>query len=273
MIAGIINLNGLRGCDYYEPFAGGAGVALELLFGGTVNSVWLNDADPRIYCFWHAVLNDTKAFARRIFSTPVTIEEWYRQREICADTDGHSTLDLGFAAFFLNRCNRSGVINGAGPIGGLAQGGEWRMGVRFNREELAARVLRIGRLRERVHISGDDGVDFLKSTLPRGNTRGEIFVFLDPPYVRKAKKLYLSFYHDKDHAALSRYLKQQRRLRWLVTYDDCDLVRSLYSSVEINAVPARYSLQHKRIAHELLITPPNLALPHQARHSALQLEF
>ena len=244
---------------------------MELLFNGTVRSVWLNDADPRIYSFWNTVLNDTEAFARRVLSIPVTIEEWHQQRKICAKPDEHSPLAVGFAAFFMNRCNRSGVIDGAGPIGGFAQKGQWRMGVRFNREELAARVLRIGRMRERVHISGDDGVRFLKSTLPRGNARREVFVFLDPPYVRKARKLYLSFYRDRDHAALARYLKEQQRLRWLVTYDDSDLVRSLYSSVGINVVAARYSLQHKRVAHELLITPPSLLLPHQARYSAPQL--
>lgn len=35
----------LKGCTYVEPFAGGAGVALSLLFEGTVTDIVINDYD------------------------------------------------------------------------------------------------------------------------------------------------------------------------------------------------------------------------------------
>ena len=38
---------------YVEPFAGGAGLALKLLFRGDVDSLVLNDIDRNIYAFWY----------------------------------------------------------------------------------------------------------------------------------------------------------------------------------------------------------------------------
>ena len=55
LLARFVEVNGLRGCAYFEPFAGGAGAALQLLQDGVVSELRLNDLDPRIYAFWHAV--------------------------------------------------------------------------------------------------------------------------------------------------------------------------------------------------------------------------
>jgi DNA adenine methylase len=261
----VIMLNDLHGGAYYEPYAGGAGAALSLLRDGVVSELFINDADDRVNAFWVSALDETERFVDRVLSAPLTMEEWYRQREVCANPGAHDRFDVGFAAFFMNRCNRSGVLTGAGPIGGLEQKGKWKLGVRFSREPLAERILKLARVREQIHLSHLDAIDFLKSTLPLGLDRKKAFVFLDPPYVNKGQRLYLNSYEIKDHAQLARYIKGQRTLPWIMSYDDTGVVRQLYFDQQLTSLPIQYSLQTKRSARELIIAPNRLALPSTCR--------
>jgi DNA adenine methylase len=264
-LATIIKANDLRGCSYYEPYAGGAGAALNLLAAGVVSEIHLNDADRRLFCFWRAILDESSRFADKILTTPVTIDEWKRQRGICAHPRGHARFDVGFAAFYVNRCSRSGVLDGAGPIGGYKQEGTWKVDVRFVRESLAARVRNIGALRDSIHVSNQDALRFLKSKLPKGGYRESVFVYLDPPYVTNGRRLYWNFYQRRDHSILAQYLKGQTRLHWLLSYDQNKSVRLLYPSCRILSLPIHYSLQVKREARELIITPRYLGIPRKPR--------
>ena len=257
-LAETIELNGLIGCSYFEPFAGGAGAALHLLREGVASEIYLNDLDPHIYSFWRAVLDESERFADAVLSVPVTLSEWRRQREICILADATQTFDLGFATFYLNRCNRSGIILGSAPIGGYAQKGEWRIDARFYRKSLAERVLAIGRQRDVIHVSNKDAIEFLASCLLSGDERVPSFAYLDPPYHEKGNRLYMNTYSDDDHRKLAQYIKQRKDLPWVISYDDSKGIRELYSNCNISKLSLRYSLQKKRNAQELLIWPSHL---------------
>lgn len=260
-LANVIKLNDLQSCAYYEPYAGGAGAALSLLSGGVVSDIFINDADERVNAFWVSALQESERFIDKILSAPLTMKEWYVQREICANPNTHDRFEVGFAAFFMNRCNRSGVLTGAGPIGGLQQKGKWKLGVRFSREPLAERILKLANFRDRIHVAHLDAIAFLKCALPLGRRRRQVFVYLDPPYVHKGQRLYLNSYETKNHAQLARYIIGQRALPWIMSYDDTDVVRTLYRDQQLTSVPIRYSLQTKRCAKELIIAPHRVALP------------
>lgn len=260
-----IDLNDLRGCVYFEPYAGGAGAALSLLKNRVVSEIYLNDADIRVYAFWRAALHHAEEFVKRIASAPLTIQEWRRQNEICAHPRKHRLFDVGFAAFYMNRCNRSGVLMGSGPIGGYEQSGTWRMDVRFNREALAERVLRLSKMRKNIHVSQKDAIDFLEATLPDGLGRERVFVYLDPPYVNNGQRLYLNAYEAEDHRGLAEYLHNQQTLPWIMSYDDSALVRELYQPCKMATLAIRYTLQAKRSAHELIIAPDNVVVPSACR--------
>lgn len=270
LLSSIIDLNELRGCSYYEPFAGGAGAALELLREDVVSEIHINDADIRISSFWQAAVCDTDRFVEKVFEIPLNIEEWSRQEQICANPSGNHPFEIGFSAFYMNRCNRSGVMKGAGPIGGKAQAGKWRLDVRFNRETLATRILALGRCRNRIHISNEDAMVFLKNRLPRGRERERVIAFLDPPYVNKGQRLYLNSYAARDHSALANYMNSQKLLPWIMTYDDTELIRQLYSSHRVLPMPIRYSLNQKIQASELLIAPHRLTLPKSCQNPSLK---
>lgn len=257
----VIELNELNNCAYYEPYAGGAGAALGLLNSRIVGEVFLNDADRRVYSFWRSALVHGERFAAKILSVPLNMREWRKQQAICRAPAGHSQFDVGFAAFYMNRCNRSGVLTGAGPIGGHEQRGKWRMDVRFNRTALAERVLHLSRSKKQIHVSNLDAIKFLQSYLPRGRGRKNVFVYLDPPYVVKGQRLYLNAYGPQDHGFLANYLSKQIHLKWIMSYDDSALVRDLYADCDLYTMPIKYTLQEKRFAHELIIAPESIYMP------------
>jgi len=260
-LAEVMSLNGLSGAAYYEPYVGGAGAALELLRRGCVSKVVINDADPRIAAFWTVALGQSDRFADKVLTVPLDMDEWRTQRAILAQPQAHDTFEIGFAAFYLNRCNRSGVLAGAGPIGGMGQAGKWKLDARFNREQLAKRVFALRDFCGSVHIENQDALCFLRSKLPRGAGRKKVFVYLDPPYVNKGQRLYLNSYAARDHTALASYLHAQQALPWVMSYDDTELVRSLYAAQRVERLPIRYSLHNKREAQELLIAPWRVRLP------------
>ena len=259
-LARTIELNDLSGCAYYEPYAGGSGAALRLLREGVVSELYLNDLDVRIASFWSAALNESERFVEAILSVPLSIDEWKKQQRICLQGDTKRSFELGFATFYLNRCNRSGVLLRAAPIGGHVQNGRWRIDARFNRPELAERIIAISRKREQIHLTNMDALEFLVH-LPRGQERRHVFAYLDPPYFSNGNRLYLNHYQDHDHRKLARYLQRQKTLRWVMSYDDVDEIRSMYTSCTVGYVSIRYSLQRRQQTRELVIAPRHVKLP------------
>ena len=260
-LARIIEENGLSGCAYFEPFAGGAGAALRLLGYGAVSELHLNDADPCITAFWHAVLDEPERFVEATMSVPVNIAEWRKQWDIYNRSDVSTPFELGFAAFYLNRCNRSGILVGSAPIGGYAQTGKWKIDARFYRETLAKRIRTIAAKREHIHITNLDALKFLTTRLPRGIKRQRVFAYLDPPYYANGNRLYLNFYKDQEHRALARRMQRQVSLKWVMSYDDAQFIRALYDKCRIRPFPLQYSLQRKKRAEELVIMPRHIRPP------------
>lgn len=258
----VLRLNKLERGHYAEPYAGGCGLALELLYGGYVSDIHINDIDPSIWAFWHCVLNDTEALVARIEKVPITIKEWRRQRAIHQKQDSGDWLALGFSAFFLNRTNRSGIIKDAGVIGGLAQTGDYKIGCRFNREDLVRRIMRVKKYKDRIHLSNLDALKFLnrcEKNLPDGS-----LIFIDPPYYKKGASLYTNFYRREDHATVARRIIGLGH-HWIVTYDDAPEIRELYRSRRQYCFDVTYSLHEKRIGTELLIASKGIKIPNVAR--------
>ena len=132
-IAELMRHNKISGGWYVEPYAGGCGAALFLLIHGYVDRIVINDADSVIYAFWKAVTEQNGELIAKIKSTRVTMAAWRKQREILQNHSAHTQIDVAFASFFLNRTNRSGIVKGAGVIGGLNQDGNYKIDCRFNR--------------------------------------------------------------------------------------------------------------------------------------------
>ena len=180
-----LKLNQLEGGTYVEPFAGGAAIAWYLLIQDHVENVYINDLNLSLYSFWHSVLNQPEQLCRLIEDTPVTIEEWYKQRNI-QKSNTSSLIEKGFSTFFLNRTNRSGIIKG-GVIGGMSQLGKYKLDCRYNKERLINLINEISVRKDRINLTNLDAVDFITEVLPTIDNK--CLVNIDPPYYVKGKGL------------------------------------------------------------------------------------
>ena len=140
---------------YVEPYAGGASVALFLLFSNLVKRIIINDKDRSIYAFWYSVLHHTDKLCQMIIDTEVNVENWRKQKIVQSRKQYATLLELGFSTLFLNRTNRSGIISG-GIIGGVDQTGEYKIDCRFNKVELIKRIRQIAE--NALQNAHDDGV-------------------------------------------------------------------------------------------------------------------
>lgn len=246
---------------YVEPYAGGAGAALQLLIEEFVESIWINDADPRIWAFWKCILEYPEDLVRRIESVDLTVREWRRQKSIYEAGDAGPLLDLGFSVFFLNRTTRSGILHNGGPIGGYEQTGPYKIDARFNRDGLIRRILRIAAYADRIRLSNLDGMEVLQSIDADPVEAGRTIAYIDPPYYDKGADLYMNNFDHKQHRALAEYLSGDRRFKWLATYDNVFDIGHLYRKFKTYTFNLSYSAYERREGQEVLILQKGTPIP------------
>ncbi|WP_370156166.1 DNA adenine methylase [Ferrovibrio sp.] len=255
-VKALIRDNSLLDGEYVEPYAGGAAIALELLFHEYVSRIHINDLSRPVYAFWKSVLDHTDQLTKLTRDTPLSIKSWDRQKQIFATPDEHSDLELGFATFFLNRTNRSGILNG-GIIGGRAQTGQWGIDARFNRSELIGRIEAIAKMRKRISLTSLDALKFLEAGVKIWPAK--TLIYLDPPYYAKGRDLYYDFYEHKDHEKVAKFVAGKMKGRkWLVSYDNVPTIRSLYRQFQQIVYGIGYSARSAREGSEIMFFSDDL---------------
>ena len=248
--------NRLVGRPYVEAYAGGASVALAMLFEEYASEVYINDLNAGVHAFWSSALKETRALCEKILDTPVTIEEWHRQREVFRG-DTKDELALGFATFFLNRTNRSGIIAG-GVIGGLDQSGPWKLDARFNKEDLVARIRKIGRFAPRIHLLQREGIQLTQELLPQ--LEGSPLVYFDPPYFVKGGDLYQNSYEPGHHVELAAAIRLLE-IPWVVSYDAAPEIVDIYSWARETSYSITYSAGERGRGTEVMYLSAGLRMP------------
>jgi len=246
-ISNIFYENDLIGISYAEPYAGGAGLALRLLFEGYVDHVYINDFDKSIYAFWESIINRTDEFCGWIETVDVTIDNWHKYKNIQRSQNSESSLELAKSTFFLNRTNISGVIKG-GVIGGQKQCGKYKINARFNKKDLINRIIKVASLKSHISVTNLDGLSFIAKL---NKKKDDVFIYLDPPYYQKGAELYMNYYSKEDHIRLSKYVNKMKQ-KWMVSYDNHDFILNLYTTQK----KVMYKLSQaasNRIGDEILI--------------------
>ncbi|AJK87652.1 MULTISPECIES: DNA adenine methylase [Lysinibacillus] len=234
---------------YIEPFAGGAAVALRLLLNNDVQRIIINDYDRSIYALWNTIVTNHEALINLIENTEITIEEWYRQREVQLNKDTAYELDLAFSTLFLNRTNRSGIIK-AGVIGGKDQQGDYKLDCRFNKVTIIKRIKAIATRANDIKVYNEDAKHFISKVIK--HTRNSL-TFFDPPYYVKGPDLYTNFYEHDDHVELAKNIKKLMRNRyWILTYDIAEQVEKMYKNYKPHQYCLNYSIAKPNKGEEFI---------------------
>ncbi|MDT4761851.1 DNA adenine methylase [Sphaerochaeta sp. PS] len=253
----IVERNAFNGI-YIEPFAGGSGLALKLLFNKQVSKIILNDFDYHIYCFWKSCIDHTEEFIELIEACEVCIDTRNIQKIYYKNPSQYSILEVGFSTFFLNRTNVSGIIQG-GPIGGADQTGKYKINARFNKSTLIDRIKLIGDQKNNIEIFNQDASVFLSKTIYNYDTENTL-LNIDPPYVKKGALLYENYYSESDHVELSNVIRTLT-YKWVLTYDDCELINDLYQEYSKIQIQLNYRAGTKKAGNELLIFSNHISQP------------
>jgi DNA adenine methylase len=258
-VKAVLKANSLLDGEYVEPYAGGAAIALELLLHEYVSRIHINDFSRPIHSFWASVLHHTDDLARLIVDTKLTVAQWDRQKKVLTHPLDHDALALGFATFFLNRTNRSGILNG-GIIGGRDQTGPWKIDARFNAPELVTRITAIARMRNRISLTRKDALKFLVSGSKKWQSK--TLVYLDPPYYVKGRELYQDFYEPKDHREVAAFVTGGELVQqWMVSYDNVKEIRQMYATARQVIYDIGYSARSARTGSEVMFFADGMKIP------------
>lgn len=252
-VSSLIAENGLTGCKYIEPYAGGAGLALRLLFEEFAESIVINDLDPLVYAFWSTCVKQPDKLIEWVEATPVTVSTWQQCKETIRNRNQAPAFNLAVSFFFLNRTNVSGVLNG-GIIGGVNQSGKYKIDARYNKKELIRKIEKIGRFSNRIEVSQLDGIMLVEKYK---KWKSDTFLYLDPPYYEKGSNLYLNAYKDADHIRLAQYVSTIST-PWLLSYDNHSFIIDLYSAFQKRSYKLQHSTSNK-IGDEVLIFPDSVS--------------
>ena len=261
-VRAIVRANNLSDGRYVEPYAGGAAVAWELLITGVVRRVTINDISRPVFAFWSSVLNDTENLCRLISDRPITVDEWDKQKEIFRKYETVDDLKLGFSFFFLNRTNRSGILNG-GIIGGREQAGDWRIDARFNKDVLISRIEKIASLKSRIELTQLDAVEMLSNRAK--DWKSKTLLYIDPPYFKKGRFLYHDAYQPEDHKSLASEVRNLDGVNWIVSYDDVRPIHDLYERSTWLQYTLNYSARNKTRGREAMFFSNGLIVPEVPR--------
>lgn len=258
-IAKVMENNGLARGHYLEPYAGGAGVALDLLFHEHASHIHINDADPAIYAFWTSVTQHSDVLLELLEATPITIEEWFKWRSILREEHNASLVEKGFATLFMNRTNRSGILK-AGVIGGKSQNSNYKLDARFKKDVIASRIREIAKRANNISVYCEDSLHLLNRCsdfLPKKS-----LIYLDPPYYVKGKGLYRNYYEHDDHAAIAKSLQQKKfKWPWIVSYDNTEEICSMYQLSRSLSYGLNYTAQRHYVGNEVMFFSQKLAVP------------
>ena len=261
------NING----HYIEPYSGGASVALFLLIEGFVQKITINDRDRSIYAFWHSVINKTNQLCELIENAELSIEEWKKQKAVQSNKKKADLLELGFSTFYLNRTNRSGIIN-AGVMGGIKQTGNYLMDCRFNKTELIQRIKNIASHKKNIRLYKKDAVKLIDKIELEAQNDNIVFYF-DPPYYLKASTLYMNHYKDENHKKVSDKIKSIQNIKWIVSYDNVPEIQELYAECPKKEFSFKHTAYEIREGKEIMFFSENIEQPEIVNWNPLRFKL
>lgn len=236
---------------FCDAFVGGGSVLLNIAKTCPNTNLYANDKDYGVYCFWKIVADSNPTKMERLLELmeqQPTLELFYQLRE---EIVPNNEVRSAYKSIFFNRTTFSG-IHYSGPIGGKEQKSKYTVDCRYNFKKLKTKILACNKLlRGRTQVDNYDIASYPILT----NTNYPIY--LDPPYYMKGDSLYIEKMSAKEHEALSLILSN--RTNWVLSYDDCSEIKTLYQNNKVIDLSARYCINGRKDSweskNELIILP------------------
>lgn len=228
--------------EYREPFCGSGAV----FFQKELSKIsWLNDKDPNLMNFYKIIQN--KNFAQRLADESSMVEpskEYFNDLKYKVFDNNY---EKALQYFVINRTAYSGIMN-------LPNWGFHKV-KSVQPRKWAERILKASDKLQNVILTSFDYEQVIFSPA-KGK---KVLLFIDPPYYKAdQKRAYVESFEEKDHIRLAENLKKVK-FDFILTYDDCKEVRSLYSWANINPVEFMYHTANSKVTtrkkgKELIIT-------------------
>ena len=222
--------------EFREPFVGGGSVFIYLKQRFPNLKISINDLNPELFLFWHLAKSDLPKLVSEVRQIKENSQDGKLLFAELAHVNVNTLSDLERAVrfFVLNRITFSGTIESGG----------------FSLESFHKRFTNssIDRLEKLENILTQDiqvtNLDYSHLINEPGK---EVFIFLDPPYVKAEKsKLYGKkgdLHTGFDHQRFAEILKQCPH-KWLITYDDCPEIRENFKWANIIAWELQYGMNN-----------------------------
>jgi len=218
-----------------SPFLGGASIELACT---TRMTVYGSDIFEPLTDFWKSLITNKEELINKVKSYfPLEKKEFYKLQKKLLNIE--DPIERGAAFFVLNRSSFSGTT----MSGGMSPGHP-----RFT-------ISSIDRLKqfnaENFYVENLDYKDTI-------NKHNDAFYYLDPPYLN-GQALYGvkgNTHKDFDHEELAKILHDKER--WILSYNDCQEIRNLYSSFTIISIEWVYGMSKNKSSNEILILSKDL---------------
>lgn len=229
--------------ELVEPFAGGGIVALTAIVENYARVASMAELDDDIASVWETMLNGKGMWLANAVATYPLIEQGTSD---LAPRFGETVADRALRTIIRNRVSRGGIL---APGAGVVKNGENGRGLlsRWYPETLRTRITRIVSIKERIRFVHGDGMELISQK----SSNGRFAFFVDPPYVKAGRRLYL--HSEIDHSALFRAMSDIAG-SFLMTYDDAPEIRKLALDYgfAVGRVPMKST--HHETKWELLIS-------------------
>lgn len=220
--------------EFREPFLGGGSIYLFAKQTFPKKIYWINDIYKELYIFWKISQNNKNDLINSICEFKNKFQsgkELYTY--LSTNISNFNEVQIAAAFFIFNRITFSGTTESGGYSEQAYLG-------RFTESSIE----RLKSFSDVIQSTSISNFDFEKVISKKGNN---VFIFLDPPYYSATKSALYgkngNLHKSFEHTRLAEVLKVTHH-KWLMTYDDCEYIRNLYSFANISSWDLMYGMRN-----------------------------
>ncbi|MBK8442344.1 MAG: DNA adenine methylase [Sphingobacteriales bacterium] len=220
--------------EFREPFLGGGSIFIYAKQRFPNKTFWINDLYYELYKFWEMTQKDVDALIDKIY-------EWRNQFPIGKELHKFlnenlatfNDLERGAAFFIYNRI----TFSGTSLSGGFSEHA-------FTGRFTESSIQRLNQFAKVINGSKITNLDYEELVKREGEN---VFIFLDPPYYSATKSALYgkngNMHKSFDHVKFAENMKNCKH-KWLITYDDSEYIRDLFSFANIIPWELMYGMRN-----------------------------